>query len=167
MRRRSLLKAAAGAVTAALGSVVAAPILAMLGHPLRQRAEEASLTEVASLASLQEGVPTRAAVVVPSLVDAWTKFEKVALGAVWLTRKGDRVCALSTTCPHAGCFVDWEAKAKQFTCPCHGSAFDPDGKTVAGPSPRPMDALDVEVRDGKVLVKFLRFRQATAKKEPV
>ena len=167
MERRSLLKILTGAVSTALAATVAAPILAVLGHPLRRRAVEAGLLPVADLESLPEGVPTRAAVIAPSLVDAWTRFEKVALGAVWLVRRGGEVRALSTTCPHAGCFVDWEARAGRFACPCHASAFDLDGKTVAGPAPRPMDALEVEVRDGRVLVRFQRFRQARSDKTPV
>ena len=41
--------------------------------------------------------------------------------------------ALSSTCPHLGCQVHWEAKDNRFFCPCHNGAFDPDGKAVAGP----------------------------------
>jgi Rieske Fe-S protein len=91
----------------------------------------------------------------------------VALGAVWLIRRGDQVEALSSTCPHAGCFVDWEPDKKRFACPCHGSVFDLDGKCTDGPSPRPMDALEAAVDKGSVVVKFQRFRQATRAKEPV
>ena len=41
--------------------------------------------------------------------------------------------ALSSTCPHLGCRVHWEAHRERFFCPCHNGAFDPTGKAVAGP----------------------------------
>jgi nitrite reductase/ring-hydroxylating ferredoxin subunit len=41
--------------------------------------------------------------------------------------------ALSSTCPHLGCQVHWEAQSARFFCPCHGGIFEPDGKAIAGP----------------------------------
>ena len=37
----------------------------------------------------------------------------------------------------------------------------------SGPSPRPLDTLDVDVKDGRISVAWRRFRTATTKKEPV
>ena len=45
--------------------------------------------------------------------------------------------ALSSTCPHLGCQVHWEAQKERFFCPCHNGAFDADGRAIAGP---PFDA---------------------------
>jgi len=41
--------------------------------------------------------------------------------------------ALSSTCPHLGCQVHWEAHNSRFFCPCHNGEFDPSGKGYAGP----------------------------------
>lgn len=41
--------------------------------------------------------------------------------------------ALSSTCPHLGCQVHWEAQKDRFFCPCHNGAFDPAGKGISGP----------------------------------
>ncbi len=41
--------------------------------------------------------------------------------------------ALSSTCPHLGCQVRWEAQNNRFFCPCHNGVFDPSGKAIAGP----------------------------------
>jgi len=41
--------------------------------------------------------------------------------------------ALSSTCPHLGCQVHWEAANNQYFCPCHDGIFDPSGKGIAGP----------------------------------
>ena len=41
--------------------------------------------------------------------------------------------ALSSTCPHLGCQVHWEAAREIFFCPCHNGAFDRQGRAIAGP----------------------------------
>ena len=168
MERRSLFKVLSGGLMAALGAAIATPVFALLSTPLRMRVQSGGEEPiaVADLDRLADGVPTRATVIADVVRDAWSRFEKVPLGAVWLIRRGEKVAALSTTCPHAGCFVDWEPGKKAFGCPCHGSAFDLAGTCTAGPSPRAMDSLETEVRDGKVLVRFQRFRQAKSEKEP-
>ncbi len=45
--------------------------------------------------------------------------------------------AYSSTCPHLGCKVHWEADKNRFLCPCHNGVFDADGAPVSGP---PADA---------------------------
>ncbi len=57
---------------------------------------------------------------------------------VAVTRQGDsgRVedfIALSSTCPHLGCQVHWEAQNDRFFCPCHNGIFDRTGKGTGGP----------------------------------
>jgi Rieske Fe-S protein len=51
--------------------------------------------------------------------------------------KAEDFLALSSTCPHLGCQVHWEAVKSRFFCPCHNGAFDPQGKALSGP---PADA---------------------------
>jgi len=41
--------------------------------------------------------------------------------------------ALSSTCPHLGCQVHWEAHNDRFFCPCHNGTFDPSGVGTGGP----------------------------------
>ena len=41
--------------------------------------------------------------------------------------------ALSSTCPHLGCKVHWEAHKNRFFCPCHNGVFTPDGVATEGP----------------------------------
>ena len=83
----------------------------------------------------------------------------------------DKVEALNVTCPHAGCPVEFKAGPRNFLCPCHDSRFNLDGSLVAGarsPSPRAMDALEVEIREGsEVWVRFQNFEAGKASKVPV
>jgi cytochrome b6-f complex iron-sulfur subunit len=53
--------------------------------------------------------------------------------------------ALSLVCPHLGCIV--ETSASGYTCPCHGSQFDPDGALVHGPADRGLRMLQVKVNE--------------------
>jgi len=45
----------------------------------------------------------------------------------------DDFIALSSTCPHLGCQVRWEAQNNRFHCPCHNGVFDPSGVAIGGP----------------------------------
>lgn len=45
----------------------------------------------------------------------------------------DDFIALSSTCPHLGCQVRWEAQNDRFFCPCHNGVFDPNGVGIGGP----------------------------------
>ena len=55
-----------------------------------------------------------------------------------ITRQGEGQAAgdfvaLSSTCPHLGCQVHWEAQNDRFFCPCHNGVFDPSGLAIEGP----------------------------------
>jgi glycine/D-amino acid oxidase-like deaminating enzyme/nitrite reductase/ring-hydroxylating ferredoxin subunit len=52
--------------------------------------------------------------------------------------EGGRCHFLSPTCTHLGCTVGWNALARSWDCPCHGSRFAVDGAVLAGPAERPL-----------------------------
>ncbi len=45
----------------------------------------------------------------------------------------DDFIALSSTCPHLGCQVSWQAHRNRFFCPCHNGVFTPEGEAIEGP----------------------------------
>jgi Rieske Fe-S protein len=73
-----------------------------------------------------------------------------------ITRRGregdaDDFIALSSTCPHLGCQVRWEAQNNRFFCPCHNGVFDPSGVAIAGPPGEAGQSLgryDLKVENG-------------------
>lgn len=57
----------------------------------------------------------------------------VAVARREATTGADAFIALSSTCPHLGCQVHWEAQNHRFFCPCHSGVFEPGGRAIAGP----------------------------------
>jgi cytochrome b6-f complex iron-sulfur subunit len=60
--------------------------------------------------------------------------------------------AVSATCTHLGCTVQYRADLQQIWCPCHNGHFDINGRNVSGPPPRPLEAFDVHVRGSEIVV---------------
>ncbi|HEX7017026.1 MAG TPA: Rieske (2Fe-2S) protein [Cyclobacteriaceae bacterium] len=56
-------------------------------------------------------------------------------------------------CTHLSCAVRYRSDLDQIECPCHKGFFDSrTGEPLQGPPPRPLPALKVVVRGGKVYV---------------
>lgn len=167
--RRVALKAIVVVGSAIFVGGAAAPAVAVALAPVLSKSSGSDKwVRVARLSDLKEGEPKRAAVI-SDMTDAFTRYAKENLGAVWLLRQGDHVQALSVTCPHLGCGV--ERSQNGFGCPCHTSAFDIDGKRVSGPAPRNMDSLDTRIvgegADRAVEVQFKKFRQGIPEREEI
>jgi Rieske Fe-S protein len=60
--------------------------------------------------------------------------------------------ALSSRCAHLGCPVRYFVAAERFVCPCHGGAYDFQGKVEGGPPVRPLDRFYTRVKNGRVQV---------------
>lgn len=170
-RRGFFKKVATGVlgVISLLGPIGAG--LAVLFDPLRRKPAAAGIpVQVTTLTSVPEdGIP-RKFPVLASRVDAWNKSPLTPVGAVYLRReKGKAIQALNVVCPHAGCFVDYAAARGGYLCPCHNSTFALDGSIndPKSPSPRALDALGVEIRNGtEVWVTFQNYRAGVAEKIP-
>lgn len=55
--------------------------------------------------------------------------------------------------PHMGCLMKWISETQTFEDPCYGSRFSIDGMYEAGPAPRNLDELSVEVKDQMIWVR--------------
>lgn len=169
--RRGFLVRLGALLAGALGALV--PLgagLATFFDPVRRKSAAGGFVKVAMLHALPEDGAPRRFPVIADRADAWNKFPAVPVGAVYLRRVAGKVEALSVECPHAGCAVEFRAGANAFLCPCHDSAFRLDGSLAdrRSPSPRGMDALEVEVRGGaEVWVKFQKFEAGKAHKVPL
>jgi len=169
-RRDFIKKAWAVAVGTLAGLIPTVSGLIVFLDPVRRKSQNNGAVLVASLKSLPEDGLPRKFSVVATRTDAWTRLPRVPIGAVYLRRGEDGgVQALNVVCPHAGCFVDFDATKKGYHCPCHNSIFTLDGKIAdpKSPSPRGLDQLPVEIRDGgQIWVEFRNFRAGEKDKIP-
>lgn len=166
-RRDFLFSCANVAILASLGFFIGFPIIEIFTTHARKKVLMEGFIDVAKLSELMPGEPLQKAVLA-SERDAWNKRDNVNLGSVWLIKSADgHINAFSSICPHLGCIYSWNANQKIFICPCHDSAFAPDGSVIRGPAPRPLDSLKVETQDGDVLVKYERFISGIAQKKVV
>jgi len=60
--------------------------------------------------------------------------------------------ALSGTCTHLGCTVQYRSDLREIWCACHNGIYDLNGRNVSGPPPRPLDVFDVHVRGDEIVV---------------
>jgi cytochrome b6-f complex iron-sulfur subunit len=60
--------------------------------------------------------------------------------------------AMSATCTHLGCTVQYRNDLRQVWCACHNGIYDLNGRNVSGPPPRPLDKFDVHLRGDDVVV---------------
>lgn len=166
--RRKFMLAGAGVLGACAAGVTAVPALSFLTHPLRTATTSGSdaFIPAGKLAQFQGSVPVKVDLYADK-VDAWNRVVEVKIGSAWVMSHDSGLRALSTVCPHLGCAIDYDAEAGQFLCPCHDSYFSLDGAVQTGPSPRGMDALEVETQGDLVAIRYQRFRQGTDRKEPV
>ncbi len=72
-------------------------------------------------------------------------------GLVILTDNGEYK-ALSATCTHLSCTVQYRSDLKEVWCACHNGMYDLAGRNISGPPPRPLEAYDVHVRGDEIVV---------------
>lgn len=59
--------------------------------------------------------------------------------------------AYGQKCTHLACPVYYSRDAHRLECPCHEGAFAvATGNVLYGPPPRPLDTIEIEVRNGQV-----------------
>ena len=73
----------------------------------------------------------------------------------FVIRKGEQLYALSAICTHRTCKLKAEAD-HTFSCKCHGSTFDPQGKVTEGPATQSLPTLPTLIdAGGRLQVKAL------------
>ncbi|BCL84246.1 Rieske (2Fe-2S) protein [Ktedonobacteria bacterium brp13] len=78
-----------------------------------------------------------------------------AKNATNATNSADNVIALSASCTHMGCLLQWKNTEHQFNCPCHNAIFDDQGTQKPSGYPyqlSPLPRLNTKIEQGKVYV---------------
>ena len=61
--------------------------------------------------------------------------------------------AMSATCTHLGCTVQYRPDLREIWCACHNGMYDLNGRNISGPPPRPLEAFEVQVRGDDIFVR--------------
>jgi len=61
--------------------------------------------------------------------------------------------ALTATCSHLACTVQFRGDRSDIWCACHNGVYDANGTNISGPPPKPLTKLDVAVRGDKVVIR--------------
>ncbi len=60
--------------------------------------------------------------------------------------------AVSASCTHLGCTVQYRQDMRQIWCACHNGSYDLNGRNISGPPPRPLEVFDVHLRGDEIVV---------------
>jgi nitrite reductase/ring-hydroxylating ferredoxin subunit len=61
--------------------------------------------------------------------------------------------AMSATCTHLACTVQYRPDLQEIWCACHNGMYDLKGRNISGPPPRPLESFEVQVRGDEIFVR--------------
>jgi cytochrome b6-f complex iron-sulfur subunit len=133
-------------ITGLLGTSVGAMIVSFLYPVLRYLVppvtSEPSQSEV-ELDVKASQIPANSARIVP-----------FAGKAVLILRTASgELRALTATCTHLACTVQYRPDRSDIWCACHNGVYDANGVNASGPPPRPLTKLDVKVRGDRIVIR--------------
>jgi menaquinol-cytochrome c reductase iron-sulfur subunit len=162
--RRSFLAGLLAAGGAAVGVLLAVPLVRFALYPVLARTTEKSWSDVGKVDEFQTLTAPVQKLVTIEQRDGWRKTIKQQ--PVYVTKNSQgALIVLSAVCTHLGCSVRWVDAENKFVCPCHGGMFSGEGKLLGGPPPRGLDQLQTKVEDGTLKTQYEFFRPLIHTKE--
>lgn len=175
--RRSFCKStvALGFAAAAFAPPVAAGIRTVISAT-EAKGAESTFYPVAKLDTLTQ-TPQKFVLQAENVKDGWITYPVRHIGSIYLFLNAENApIALHSACPHMLCAIESAVRTNPktqeseplFFCPCHAASFDLNGERLdeVSQSPRSMDSLELEVRDGTVYVKYEDFLSGVSEKKP-
>jgi menaquinol-cytochrome c reductase iron-sulfur subunit len=132
-RRKFLFKLSI-AINAAIGLLIATPVVRFLLGPLRAKGGYDAWIPLGKVADYQPGTTILATYRNPFTTPWDGDTANVACYVRCQPDGGFTVFAVN--CAHLGCPVRWFPQSQLFLCPCHGGAYYADGSRAAGPPER-------------------------------
>jgi cytochrome b6-f complex iron-sulfur subunit len=147
LSRRALLAAAGGAVAAGAAGVALDRAVFSSGSTTPSHTVAAELVPDDG-----EWVPVASA---QQLAGGTTQRFAAAKLVGFVSQQDGAPVAVSGACTHLGCLLQADAQSGRLDCPCHRTAFSPDGRVVFSQletAPAPLPRIKSRVRDGSVEV---------------
>jgi len=155
LTRKEFITAGTVAMGGLLGALIAVPVAGMALAPAVQGPNFRKV-KLGTVDDFTEG--TFKKVVLEPDADASDAYVKQRVAYVRKNKdeSSDRLApsgqgkytVVSNRCVHLGCPV--QESGGTFVCPCHGGAYDKDGRRDAGPPVRPLDRFQWEEKDGEL-----------------
>jgi menaquinol-cytochrome c reductase iron-sulfur subunit len=162
--RRSFLAGLLAAGGAAVGALLAVPLVRFALYPVLARTTEKSWSDVGKVDEFNSLTAPIQKLVTIEQRDGWRKTIKQQ--PIYVTKDPQgALIVLSAVCTHLGCSVRWVDAQNRFVCPCHGGMFSGDGKLLGGPPPRGLDRLETKIEDGILRTQYQFFRPLIHTKE--
>ena len=150
--RRTMLMRLGILLNAAVGAVLAVPVVSYVLAPLRGKNGKPynQWVKLGPLEQFPEG-ETRLATFRNPVVRPWDG--QTADIPCWVRRiEGETFQVFAINCAHLGCPVRWFAASGLFMCPCHGGVYYADGSRASGPPERGLFEYAHKVEDGQLVI---------------
>lgn len=149
--RRTFLFQLAVGLNAAVGAVLAVPLLGYVLAPMfRKNGSYNAWVQLARVDSMPVGATRLLEFLNPVRTPTDGETAKIP---VWARRTTpDRYEVFAINCAHLGCPVRWFEQSQLFLCPCHGGAYYSTGEVAAGPPPRGLYKYEVRIDRGAVFI---------------
>jgi len=72
--------------------------------------------------------------------------------ALLIRTAGGEYRAMSATCTHLSCTVQYRKDVQQIWCACHNGMYDLNGRNLSGPPPRPLEKYEVHLQGDEIHV---------------
>ncbi len=149
MTRRKFLTAGIGIISGTIALGVGGAALTSIGAPAVTNKRQGKWVEAGNTADLKPTEFNQLSITYDAK-DGWLDGKIKQL--VYVKVNGDDILALSATCAHLGCNVNYDEQTGGFKCPCHSGQYDATGKNISGPPPRPLTRLEARIEDGKLKI---------------
>jgi menaquinol-cytochrome c reductase iron-sulfur subunit len=152
LSRRTMLMKAGILFDAAVGIVLALPIVGYLLSPvIRQRQPGSqSWLSLGPLDQFPEGQTRLATYRHPATGPADGETANIPC---WVRHvDGGQFQVFAINCAHLGCPVRWFPQSGLFMCPCHGGVYYSDGSRASGPPERGLFEYRYKVDQGNLLI---------------
>jgi cytochrome b6-f complex iron-sulfur subunit len=135
--KRDFLKYVLGGGLLAWAGSVMYPLFAYL-RPPKQAEVEVTSVKVGKLSAIEK--------------DSGTIVRFGNKPVIVIRTASGEVRALSATCTHLDCTVQYRKDLGVIWCACHNGKYDLNGRNIAGPPPRPLDEYRVVVQAEEVFI---------------
>jgi menaquinol-cytochrome c reductase iron-sulfur subunit len=151
--RRGMLLKLGILLNAAVGSILAVPVVRYLLSPVMREGKKDSGSWLA-LGPLDQFPAGQTRLATYRNPVANRSDGETANIPCWVRNvDGEKFQVFAINCAHLGCPVRWFPQSGLFMCPCHGGVYYSNGSRASGPPERGLFEYSYKVDQGKLLIK--------------